>query len=169
MPGAADNWVRSNCSSRKLAQETVQFLKQCSYAGLDCSFVVGGGLTRSGNAGLLHCFACEVFIHQLTDAQAATMGVGRDRSCCGYANKKSPLMRRAERDFASLRRLEILNPTLTVTTPIVGRLEYELLAEEPKAWCLRLDYSLGQMTRAARDSACRRSGAMARWTLHLPA
>jgi hypothetical protein len=118
---------------------------------MDCAFVVGGALTRSGNAGLVNCFAGEVFIHQLTDSQAASIGVKRDRSCCVHRNKKSPLMRPPAKVVVSLGRLELLNPILSVTTPIVGQLEYELLDEEPKAWCLRLDYSLGQMTRAARD------------------
>jgi hypothetical protein len=151
MYGAAVNWVRAECISPELARQTAHFLNACSAAGLDCSFVVGGALTRSGNAGVLNCFAGEVFVHQLTDAQAAAMGVARDGTCCTHSNKRSQVMRPPPRVALSLGRLEMLGPTLTPTTPIVGRLEYQLLGGEPEAWCLRLDYSLGQMTRVARD------------------
>jgi hypothetical protein len=70
MQGPAATWVKANCTNPKLVKDLQRFLFDANAAGVNCWFLVGSGLIRSGAASLVHCFAKELFAFQLTDAQA---------------------------------------------------------------------------------------------------
>ena len=60
-------------------------------------------------------------------------------------------MRRHENAAISLDRLELLNAAITQTTPIVGRVHYEVISNGGRPWCVRMDYQLGSQHQHAWD------------------
>ncbi len=93
MQGAAATWVRSNCTNPKMVREVLRFLFDANAADVNCRLLIGGGLIRSGAAMLVHCFGGELFVFQLTDAQAAMQGVERRGMCLGHGRIPSPQTR----------------------------------------------------------------------------
>jgi hypothetical protein len=51
----------------------------------------------------------------------------------------------------SLDRFELLNSTIAQTTPMVGRVHYEVLANGGGPWCVRMDYEMANQHRHAWD------------------
>jgi hypothetical protein len=128
MRGAAATWVRSNCINAKMVKDLLRFLFDASAAGANCWFLIGGGLLRSGSATLVHCFVGELFVFQLTDRQAALQGADSRTMCSGLGRSPFQQMRAPANVAISLDRLELLNTALNQTTPIFGRVDYEVLA-----------------------------------------
>jgi hypothetical protein len=148
---AAATWVKSNCTNPKLVRDVLRSLFDAKAAGVNCWFLIGGGLIRSGAASLVHCFAGELFVFQLTDAQAALRGVERQGVLTGRDRAPSMGTQAPVSAAISLDRLELLTPTITRTTPLVGRLHYEVLANRSGPWCVRLDYQMREQYRHAFD------------------
>ena len=148
---AAITWVKANCTHAKAVKDLSRFLFDANAAGVNCWFLAGGSLVRSGHATLVHCFAGELFAFPLTDAQAALRGVNRSGLCTGRDPYSLTLLRRPESVAISLDRLELLNAAITQTTPIVGRVHYEVLANGGAPWCVRMDYQLGSQHQHAWD------------------
>ena len=148
---AAINWVKANCTHPKAVKDLSQFLFDATAAGVNCWFLSGRSLCRSGHATLVHCFAGELFVFPLSDAQAAIRGVDRNGMCTGRSPYSLPFVGKPEKIAISLDRLELLKPAITQTTPIVGRVHYEVLASGGVPWCVRMDYQLGADHRHAWD------------------
>lgn len=138
---AAINWVRTNCPNRKLSWDVKEALDAAAAEGVNCWFAIGSGTTRSKVPFLLHCFSNEVFIFQLTAAQAAGMGLKANGMGCGR-DRAAGFVPPAPPPTVSLEQLEVTNASFTQATPIGGRLHYEVLADGPRSWCVRLDYEL---------------------------
>jgi hypothetical protein len=151
MPGSAARWVKSNCNNPKLVKDLLRFLFDASAAGVNCWFLVGGGLIRSGSASLVHCFVGELFVFQLTDAQAAIQGVDRQGMCLGRGRVPLPQVQSPVSIAISLEGIDLLTSKITQTTPFIGRLHYEVLADGGGPWCVRMDYEMGNQHRHAWD------------------
>jgi hypothetical protein len=148
---AAVTWVKTNCTHPKAVKDLSRFLFDANAAGVNCWFLAGGNLVRSGHATLVHCFCGELFTFPLTDAQAAARDVNRSGLCTGRSPYSLALVPRPENVAISLDRLELPNALITQSTPIVGRLHYEVLASGGLPWCVRLDYELAAQHRHAWD------------------
>jgi hypothetical protein len=140
---AAANWIRTNCTNSKALGDLRRSVYDATAAGVNCWCLIGGGLLRSATPALLHCFVGELFVFQLTDAQAAIRGVDRGTMCVGRGRVPTPQMRAPAQLALSLSRLELLHTKVTQTTPLVGRVHYEVLANGGGPWCVRLDYEIG--------------------------
>ncbi len=151
MQGPAVNWVRANCTNPKLVKDLLRFLFDANAAGVNCWFLIGGGLVRSGTASLVHYFVRELFVFQLTNAQAAIQGVDRRGMCLGRSRVPLPEMKLVANLAISLERMDLLNATVTQTMPLVGRLHYEVVADGGGPWCVQVDYEMGNQHRHAWD------------------
>jgi hypothetical protein len=151
MQGAAANWVKSNCNNPQLVKDVLRLLFDANADGVNCWFLIGSGLIHSGKASLVHCFVGELFVFELTDAQAALRGVDRQGMCVGRGRGPLPEMRPPATIAISLDRLELQNTTITPTTRFVGRVHYQVLADGGGPWCVQLDYELGNQHHRAWD------------------
>lgn len=147
---AAIQWVRANCPTRQVSWDVKAALEDADAAGANCWFVIGSRMTKGRVPYFIHCFAGEVFIFQLTEAQAKAtgvhpMGMGKHRE-----TRPDPIPA-APPPVISLERFELRDTALTQTMPIVGRLHYEVLADGGGPWCVRLDYDLPGGRRVAWD------------------
>jgi hypothetical protein len=149
MQGPAINWARSNCTAPKVVKDLSRFLFDANAAGVNCWFLIGGGLVRSGIPSLVHWFGRELFVFQLSDAQAAIRGVDRQTMCVGRGHVPAMETQSPEYPAISLNRLELLGQTLPQTEPLVGHLYYQVLANGSGPWCVRLEYGIENQYRKA--------------------
>ena len=148
---AAVTWIKANCTHPKAVKDLSRFLFDADAAGVNCWFLASRGLCRSDHATPVHCFAGELFVFPLSDEQAAVRGVDHNGMCTGRSPYSLPMVGKPQNMAISLDRLEFLKPVITQTTPIVGRVHYEVLANGGGPWCVRMDYQLGAQHQHAWD------------------
>ena len=117
--------------------------------GHDCFFILGGKLTKKKTPFLLHCFGEEMFIFQLTDAQAAARGVQRDTMCSG--RNRCAIIGSLPKPIISINRFELKDAAITQSQPIIGRIHYHLERDNTGPFCVRLDYAVNSGNRVAWD------------------
>lgn len=136
---AAINWVRANCTDLKLRADLSRKLKDVLQRRVECWFAVGGALTRERVPYMIHCFASELFIFQLSEAQAASLMVAPDALMCNTDPNPTPVVERVLPLAISLSNFELDKPTLTANGPVTGSIAYEIEGETTTSYCLRLD------------------------------
>jgi hypothetical protein len=140
---AAIHWVRANCTDPKLRADFSRKLKDVLQRRLNCWFAVGSALTRTGAPYMIHCFAGELFIFQLSSEQAVGLKLAPNALAESSDLCPAGFSRRSEHLAVSLSKFELDAPVLTATDPICGVVEYEVEGEPPTAYCLRMDGLLG--------------------------
>ena len=140
---AAINWVRSNCTDPKLQVDLSRKLKDVLQRKVDCWFAVGQALTRERVPYMIHCFAGQLFIFQLSNAQAAGLMLAPDAMAACTDPRPAAASVRATPQLMSLSKFELDKPSLTPNDRITGSVDYEIEGEIPAVYCLRLDCSLG--------------------------
>jgi len=138
---AAMNWINANCKDPKLRSDFSRQLKSVLQRRVDCWFALGSGLTRQRVPYMIHCFAGELFIFQLSAAQAAGLMLAPDALCS--SSDSQPGESRPTAPPISLANFELDRPILTETERITGSCSYEIEGEIPASYCLRLDCLLG--------------------------
>lgn len=109
--------------------------------GANCWFAVGSALTRSHLPFLLHCFGGELFVFQLTKAQAVAMEV-EPSDMASNSGLTPDSIGPATAPAISLERFEAKDTAITQAMPILGQLHYEVLTCNDIPYCVRLDYRL---------------------------
>ena len=140
---AAIGWIRSNCTNQRLRADFSRNLDEAISLGVNCSFTIGEGLTREHAPYLLHWFAGELFVIQLTARQAARLGIGPHgvhHACDHESVPDGP-------PTAPALSLEALNlePALLrdLRRPIVATCRYRVTGPVPAAIAFRMDFSRG--------------------------
>src|SRR5437764_636631 len=139
---AAINWVKANFSLPNVASDLRQFLFDSHAAGVNSWFIAGGGLLRSGQPTLVHCFADELFVFALTEQQAASRGVERNGILRGQSPLAMSIIRAPQAPMISLERLEFHQSTVTQSTPLVGRVHYRVLGNGRGPSCGRMEFQM---------------------------
>jgi hypothetical protein len=143
----AINWVRENCCSDKFVAGFIRTLDESLATGVNCSFVVGANLMVGGAPYLIHWFARELFMFQLSLGQAAKLGTAHPNAM-RFSKGTAPIddgLRPA--DSFSLDRLELVQPVLRDRTHAIGiRCAYHLVGNPPPKYGVRMDYSSGEQT-----------------------
>ncbi|HXE53032.1 MAG TPA: hypothetical protein VN541_08460 [Tepidisphaeraceae bacterium] len=118
-------------------------LKDALQRRIDCWFAVGQALTKERAPYMIHCFAGELFIFQLSPAQAAGLMLAPNALCDSRDPRGSSRDSRPLDTPVSLMRFELDRPTLRPRERIDGAVEYEIEGHAAINYCLRLDYLLG--------------------------
>jgi hypothetical protein len=140
---AAMGWVKGNCPDPKLRADLRRKMKDALQRRIDCWFGIGPVLTRERVPYLIHCYAGELFIFQMTPEQSAAF-LPRPNALGSSLDQQTPgSNRRAEQILISLSDMEVDRPVMTPNDPVTGTVQYEVVGELPAAYCLRLDYQLG--------------------------
>lgn len=145
----ANAWVQANCPNPKLRQDVAAAIATAQAERSDCWFIFGSKLTRRLVPYLLHCFGDEMFVFQLTEAQAAARGVKPGVLCS--ARHRHPLDDAPPKPIVSVERFELKDAVLSQSQPIIGRVHYEVRANFTGRVGVRLDYALGESSRTAWD------------------
>lgn len=140
---AAVRWMEANCRDVQLRADLKRKLKDAMQRQSDCWFGIGPVLTKERAPYLIHCYAGELFIFQLTDRQAAAILPAANALASSVDQRPPGSNRRADETLVSLAGLELDRPFLTSGEPITGSVQYEVQGELPTEYCLRLDYQLG--------------------------
>jgi len=140
---AAINWVRANCSDPKLRADFSRKLSDVLQRRVACWFAIGQALTREREPYMIHCFADELFIFQLSNAQSKGLMLAPDAMCSSFDPRPAAPRQKALPRVVSISRFQLEKPVLTAADRIAGAVSYELEGEVPPALCLRLDCSLG--------------------------
>ena len=140
---AAIRWVRTNCTSQRFQTAFVHDLDEAISLSVNCSFIIGGALTRIFKPYLLHWFADELFIFQLTPQQAARLGIAPKEARFRCDHESVPDSPPAVACL-SLDRLELEQPILSDwKRPIVAKCDYRVTGNVPADVALRMDFSQG--------------------------
>ena len=140
---AAVAWTEANCRDVQLRADLKRKLKDAMQRQSDCWFGLGPVLTKEHAPYLIHCFAGELFIFQLTDRQAAVILPAPNALASSIDQRPPGSNRCAGEVLVSLAELELDRPFLTSGEPVKGSVHYEVQGELPAEYCLRLDYQLG--------------------------
>jgi hypothetical protein len=140
---AAINWVRANCRDPKLRADFTRKLSDVLQRRVACWFAIGQALTRERQPYMIHCFADELFIFQLSLAQAKGLMLAPDAMCSSFDPRPTAPRQKVLPRMLSISQFELDKPALTEADRITGSVAYELESELPPSLCLRLDCSLG--------------------------
>lgn len=143
LKNAAINWVRANCSDPKLRADFSRKITDVLQRRVDCWFAVGQALTRGRVPYMIHCFAGELFIFQISKAQAAGLMLAPDAMASSSDPHPAPPRQNPVQRVMSISNFQLDKAVLTAADRITGSFTYEIEAETPTAYCLRLDCSLG--------------------------
>jgi hypothetical protein len=136
---AAIAWVRGNCTDQRLRSDLSRKLKDALQRRYDCWFAVGQTLTKERAPYMIHCFAGELFIFQLSPAQAAGLLLAPNASCASRDPRESTREPRPRDLPVSITKLELDTPALRPGERIEGSIEYEVEGVAVTPYCLRLD------------------------------
>src|SRR5258706_14716344 len=116
----AIGWVRANCLDPKLRSDLSQKLKDAMQRRVDCWFAVGPVLTRERTAYMIHCFAGELFIFQLTAEQAAAVLPAPHALASSVDQRPPGLNQRANPALLSVSDLQVDRAVLTPLDVVSG-------------------------------------------------
>jgi hypothetical protein len=112
--------------------------------GWDCRFVFGAALTRKGVALLLYHFAGELFIFELTSAQARA-GDFRPKTVIA-ASSPCALAYGSEPAVVSIERFQLQDRVLRRDQPIKARIDVDSALPFMRPYAVRLSCWLGKTT-----------------------
>ena len=140
---AAIKWVRTNCTNQRFQTAFVHDLDEAISVGVNCSFIIGGALTRILNPYLLHWFAGELFLFQLTSQQAARLGVAPKEARFRCDHESVPDGPTAV-SALSLEKLDFDQPILSDwNRPIIARCRCRVTGHLPADFAFRMDFAQG--------------------------
>jgi hypothetical protein len=142
-------WVRNNCSNPKLLEDFASFVDEAAAKRANCRFIFGSGLTRREAPFLVHSFGNEMFIFQLSEAQAAARGA--KPGVLASMRYPHPLEESPNKPILSIERFELQDAVFAQPRPIIGRVHYEMPAGLTGNVCVRLDYLLESGNQTAWD------------------
>lgn len=120
----ASGWVQANCPDPAVGSDLIRRLTEAEDKRLSCSFTIGAALTKSGTPCLVHCYAGQLFVFQLTPDQAQRLEIGQKRMRC-TEHVESQAADPNLSIYVSLDELDIENGNnLSNSAPITGRCTY---------------------------------------------
>jgi hypothetical protein len=137
---AAINWVRTHCPNPRFQADFLRHLGEVIGLGVNCAFTVGSGLTTGSKPYLLHWFAGELFIFQLTDRQARKLGIAPKvfRFARSHESVRDGPPTSA---VVALEHLEVIDcNSMDWNKPINLTCQYRLAGMPSAAYAFRLDF-----------------------------
>lgn len=141
---AVREWVRANCHPQ-IQPDVARLADEAFEKGWDCWFFFGDALTRKQAAFLLHQFAAEVFVFELTSSQAKAGGIRpktmiAGSSPCDLAPCSGPVS-------VLIERFELQQTVLRYDQPIKARIDVNSATPFTRPFAVRLGCQLGKKSR----------------------
>lgn len=129
-------WVHAACPSEAVQRDILAQARAADEQKRDCHFAIGGKLTRSRQAYLVHSVGGETFVFNLTKNQAKVLGVdGASMNAVLDGPREAPHGQLPiHLEHAEIDRSDRLNPS----APIAGRCTYRTEGPWPQDICLQL-------------------------------
>lgn len=138
---AALVWIRSNVPDQKVHAYFKQHFDEAAKNERNFYFAFGPQLTHNAKPYLMHCFCGELFVFEMTSAQAEAYKLSPGRVMLGMTKATSHVQCDWE-PFVTVSDLEIERAdNLSVNDPIVASFSYQT-AEILRPCCVRLDYEV---------------------------
>jgi hypothetical protein len=131
-------WMNARLPHQAIRRDFERHFDAAAAAGRNFYMVIGRHLTVDGKAHLLHFFAGELFIFELTEDQARGFPLKAGQVLWGTGGLKDRTMP-AEEPVAVLSNLAI---GLRLGRPIMAEFSYSLIAQRAGQCALRLDYDI---------------------------
>lgn len=104
---AAINWVRANCRDPKLGADFSRKLNNVLQRRVACWFAIGQSLTGERQPYMIHCFADELFIFQLSNAQAKGLMLAPDAMCSSFDPRPAAARQKVLPRIVSISRFDL--------------------------------------------------------------
>ncbi len=135
-------WAAANVPNPVVRRDLIRSADAAEAKQLDCYFLIGAKLTRKRRAYLMHCYAKELFVFQLTSSQAKNLGVRPAAMSCTEGNP-SQSVNPETADALSLDGLRLTDGVVVpAAAPIAGTCHYSATSQIAAPYALGLECAL---------------------------
>jgi hypothetical protein len=133
-------WIRSNIRDERFHWDFARRYDQAVRQGANCYLALGPGVTDTGKPQLMHCFCDELFIFEITPAQARAYNLGAGQVMWGTSRRDK---QDAAEPIATISDLAIQGANnLPPDHPIVADLTVDTNGMDVGPCVVRLDYEI---------------------------